>query len=759
MARWPGRQPTAFLSLLLLGAMANYCAAQSAGRAPFAKHEQAVTPESRAEPNADSPSRTLWTSSRVVGFPDPALPFKLVPAFPNLKIPKLITLSAVPKTSWILAADHQSDYGGPSRVVQFLDQADVSETELFLERPEIIYGFAFHPQFATNRFVYVGCNGRSEALGTVATRVLRFRVDGTGPFRCDPASEEVIIEWESNGHNGGDLVFGNDGMLYISAGDGTSDSDVARNGQNLSTLNAAMLRVDVDHSTDSAAYRIPRDNPFVHVPGARGEIWAYGLRNPWRITYDPPSDQLWVGNNGQDWWESVYLIQRGANYGWSINESNHPFHTNQDHGPAEISLATFEHHHSEARSLTGGRVYRGTEFPDFVGAYIYGDYSTGNIWAIRHDGQEVTFQNWIARSRVQISSFGIDSRGEILIADHAGAIFRFAPNIAQVQPEFPRRLTQTGLFADTARGIPAPGLISYSVNSPLWSDGAVKRRWIAIPGEATIDFKPRGTWGLPNGTVIVKEFSFPNGLAGEQRRVETRLLHRQNGEWYGYSYRWNASQTDAELVDSGGRDESLDWVMEDSQAINVQWHYPSRSECMVCHTRASEFVLGLSSEQMNKSHAYDGPSDPMLHVVPQLRALHQLGYFGESSANADFDSLQRLVNPADESQPIEMRARSYLHANCASCHIEAGGGNSKIALDFFKPLEKMNLVDAAPLHSNLGNDSAKIIASGNPDRSILLARMARRGESQMPPLGTHRVDAFGVSLIGEWIRSLSPEKD
>ena len=223
---------------------------------------------------------------------------------------------------------------------QFLDARNTDQTELFLQRPEIIYGFAFHPNFTENRLVYVGCNGRSEALQDVATRVLQFRVEGDGPYRCDPLSEKLIIEWPSNGHNGGDLEFGEHGFLFVSTGDGTSDSDVARNGQNLSTLNGSMLRIDVgpfqdasdgrpsldNHVSADLPYRIPLDNPFLKVAGARGEIWAYGLRNPWRFAFDSATGDLWIADVGQGSREEINLEPAGSgggrNYGWKAWEGD-----------------------------------------------------------------------------------------------------------------------------------------------------------------------------------------------------------------------------------------------------------------------------------------------------------------------------------------------------------------------------------------------------------------------------------------------------
>lgn len=699
-----------------------------------------------------------WDPKRLDGFPDPPPPLKLVEAFPQLEIPKLIAINRVPGTEWLLAVDHKNDWGGPGRVYQFQESSNPSLEELsrFMELPEIIYGFAFHPDFASNRFVYVGCNGPSEELDDVATKVVRLRVDGEGPFTCDPESVVVIIEWKSNGHNGGDLAFGNDGMLYVSTGDGTSDSDVDRNGQNLGTLNGGVLRIDVDGAEEGSRYRVPEDNPFVGVPGARGELWAYGLRNPWRLSYDRASGQLWVGNNGQDLWESVYLIEKGVNYGWSIMESNHPFHVEQDSGPVAISPATVEHHHSEARSLTGGHVYRGEKYPWLVGAYVYGDYSTGNIWAVRHDGGEVVWERHLARSTAQITGFAADSEGELLVADHAGRIFRFEENKRDVGVEFPRLLSETGLFGDVGSEEALDGVTEYYVNSPLWSDGAEKRRWMAVPEGQTIGYKDRGAWEFPNDSVLIKSFAFPEGEDGRLRRIETRLMTRRSGEWYGYSYRWNAAQDDAELVDADGLDESLDWVVKGGQEADISWHYPSRSECMVCHSRAAGFVLGLSTEQLNRELPC-AESTTEAGEISQLASLRSTGLLRGVKEDQDFSELASLVDPYDAEVDLESRVRSYLHVNCASCHVNAGGGNSKIVLDNFTKLEEMVLLDKEPLHTNLGIEGAKLIAPGGPARSVLLARMARRGRSQMPPLATGRVDDRAVKLVEDWIRSLGED--
>ncbi|MEC8553553.1 MAG: PQQ-dependent sugar dehydrogenase [Planctomycetota bacterium] len=700
-----------------------------------------------------SAERPEWENTTLLGFPDPPPPLRAVRAFPKIELPKLITLGRIPGTKQLLAADHERGYAGPSRVHQFSEDAESLDETLFLERPEIIYGFAFHPNFEQNRFVYVGCNGKSEELGAIATRVLRFTVSNESPFVCDPASAQVIIEWKSNGHNGGDLVFGENGLLYISTGDGTSDSDGNRAGQDLGTLNAAMLRIDVDRSEEDSEYSVPKDNPFVEMVGARPEIWSYGLRNPWRIAYDVTSGQLWAGNNGQDLWESVYLVQKGANYGWSIKESNHPFHPEQDSGPVSISTATFEHHHSEARSLTGGPVYRGSQFPELGGAYIYGDFATGNIWAIRHDGEKLLWQKKIARSSIQITDFEVDSAGEILIADHVGGLYRLERNeSSQVRLPFPRMLSETGLFSDLKNETAADGLIAYRVNSPLWSDGAIKRRWMALPSNKTIGYKSRGSYDFPDQSVLVKSFAFPENAteklndSASLRRVETRLMVKLDGEWFGYSYRWNEDQTDAELVEASGKDETLEWATGIGQQQNIRWRYPSRSECMVCHSRAANFALGLSNEQLHVPGLLENNQS-------QVARLGEFGLFGADWNPEQLTKVRTLVPPHDERYEIADRARSYLHSNCSVCHVKEGGGNSKLILSFFAQGDKMRLWGEDALHRVPQLQGSKLAVAGKPDLSLLLSRVSHRGPGQMPPLATNHLDEKGIRLLRQWIVS------
>ena len=232
-------------------------------------------------------------------------------------------------------------------------------------------------------------------------------MDRTPPHHFHSDSAEVIIEWESNGHDGAAIAFSPEGLMYVTSGDGTSDSDTNLKGQGLDHLLAKVLRIDVDRPDPGRLYSVPPDNPFIGMQGARPETWAYGFRNPWRMSVDPGTGHLWVGNNGQDLWEQVYLVERGANYGWSVYEGSHIFHANRELGPTPVSRPLLEHPHSEARSMTGGLVYYSSRFPELQGAYIYGDYSTGKIWGARVEGREVVWHRELADTSLAIVAFEV----------------------------------------------------------------------------------------------------------------------------------------------------------------------------------------------------------------------------------------------------------------------------------------------------------------------------------------------------------------
>jgi glucose/arabinose dehydrogenase len=760
--------------------------------------------------------RKPMTTSRVVGSPEAPAPFTTARVDLGVEIDHPINLRTEPSRGpslerrplWLIT---QKNPYGPSELLRLLPaepQGYRMQTVQASTGDRVHYDLCFHPDFPRQPYLFLGLNESVD--GVKNSRVVRLELKLPTALEIDSLveviSEKVILQWPSDGHNGAAMTFGLDGMLYITSGDGTTDSDTNLRGQDLTELTAKVLRIDVDHSIDGKPYSIPKDNPFIDRKEARPETWAYGLRNPWRIATDSHSGRIWIGQNGQDLWEQVYLLKRGANYGWSVMEGASVFYANRKAGPDPFELPVMDHHHSQARSLTGGIVYRGEhlDFVAFVGDYFYGDYSTGKIWAIKHDGQNASKAREVADTPHAITAFEQVPTGEIWIADHLGkSIVRLVPNpTTDTSSLFPKLLSETGLFEDVGKHEFASGVIPYSVNSPLWSDGAAKVRAFAIPSDAEdrdlhrsdrrIEFQNQFGWTFPNDTVLIKSFSLDipeervSGVTSKNRWIETRLMVRQQNEWVGYSYRWNEEGTDAVLVSSEGEDARY-MVRDDSVSAGIReqvWHYPSRAECMVCHSRAANFTLGLQTAQLNRDHDYGGEK------INQLVAYERLGllkvnpqqFVSQQSSDAPVDSpvvqqslrqpqrfvpsdspllpwgpdrLPRLENPHNVSASLTARVQAYLHSNCASCHAPAGGGNSAMDLQFPNSVEKMGILDVLAKHQDFGIDGAKLVASGDPERSILLERIARRGNGQMPPIASNVVDRDAVNLLKEWIGSLS----
>ena len=696
--------------------------------------------------------RTPWSTSRVVGTPDPPAPYKLERAFPQLEFAQPVHMAVGPSGRMFVVERS-------GHVVSFLDDQAATETATFIE-PGLgkeVYSIRFHPRFEDNRFVFVFTSvpnpAGAERWPRRANRIVRLTVDTNDPPRVLPDSQRTIIQYVSDGHNGGDLHFGpEDGYLYISSGDGSSDSDTGNTGQDISDLPSGMIRIAVADSGDEGGYTIPDDNPFLELEGARRELWAYGFRNPWRFCFDPETGDLYVGDVGQDLWEMIWLVQRGGNYGWSVQEGSHDFHPLRKRGPTPILPPLIEHHHTESRSITGGVVYHGDRLPELEGAYLYGDYETGKIWGLRHVGGKRTWSRELADTSYRPASFELGPDGRFYVVGHlTGQILELVPAESAEQTEpFPRLLSETGLFHSVTDQAPADGVVPYSVNAPQWSDGVRAERWLAVPGDAGLALTnsaqvKRGTnpWPYPEGTVLVKTLSNRSGtttkseLRQPERRFETQLLTLQNGQWAGYSYRWNQEQTDAELVPREGA--------PGGDGEPEGWRFVSRSECMVCHSRAAAFVLGATTVQLNHGLA-DGRN--------QLEAFVQDGVLDPlPAAPAEWKS---LPSPYDDQAPIEERARAYLHANCAVCHVAAGGGNAKITLSWHAPLDGMALLGSTPLHGDLGIPGAMLVSPGDPERSIVYQRLSRRGAGQMPPLGTARVDERAAAMIERWIRGLKP---
>lgn len=276
-----------------------------------------------------------------------------------------------------------------------------------------LLGLAFHPNYVSNGYFYINYNTLDNL-----TRISRFSVSNNNSNLADLNSEQVLMEFpqEQTNHNGGQLAFGSDGFLYISSGDG-GDWD---NPQNLSSLKGAILRIDVDNVSNGLNYSIPADNPFINEPSASGEIYAYGLRNPWRISFDEQTGKLWAADVGAGDWEEINIIESSNNYGWPMYEANSCYR-----GPCQnngLTFPIFEYSHDIGRSITGGYVYRGNENIELIEKYVYGDFNTGKIWALNIE----TFENELLfDTDLQITSFGLDENNELYVCDIAGKIHKF----------------------------------------------------------------------------------------------------------------------------------------------------------------------------------------------------------------------------------------------------------------------------------------------------------------------------------------------
>ena len=708
----------------------------------------AMASAAKAETPFGLETRVPWHPTRLSGSPEPPLPYTVEKTYAKhaWRAPIYIAQEPGREYLWVIQA---SDKENGSQVVRIPSDPNSAESEVILELPhQLTYSVCFHPAFADNGYIFIFSNGpREEPVRR--NRIVRYRVDRRPPYRIDPTTAVAIIAWKSAGHDGGDLVFGRDGFLYITSGDGTSDSDGWNSGQSLDDILGGVLRIDVDRRDGDRDYGIPRDNPFVDRPGARPEIWAYGLRNPWRMAVDEATGRIWVGNNGQDRWETAHLLGRGENYGWSVTEGSHPFYLERSRGPTPIMPPTIEHSHAEFRSLTGGVVYRGKRFPELDGAYVYGDYSSGRIWAMKHDGERPLWHREIADTSLLIASFRVGPGDELLITDNGGGFYRLspAPRVEDVVP-FPTRLSESGLFASTRENRAAPGLIPYSVNAEAWNDGAEVERFLAVPGDAKVGFEVGRGWNFPDGTALLQNLSLEKepGNPATRTRLETRLLLRRQGEWEGYSYRWSGDQSDASLVAKDGEET----IIPGTGGKERKWRFPGRAECMACHSRAANFVLGVTGSQLNREHDYGGVRDN------QLRSLEHIGLFSGPLPKPPHE-LEKMLDPYGGSRDVETRARTYLQVNCSVCHVESGGGNSTMELGLATPREKMKLIGARPLHDTFGIVDAMLVAPGDPERSVLVHRLSRRGPGQMPPLVSNRVDDRGVALFQDWITGLKPE--
>ncbi len=712
-------------------------------------------------------SRVPWTTSQVAGSPEPPRAFVSEQILPQLPLREALELATVPGSDRLIVVERRgrlatfSPIGSAAAADELIDllslHANLSNA----------YGVVLHPLFRENRQIFV-CYALRDGLED-GTRVSRFTLTSLDPLRADPGSEEIILTFRAGGHNGANLRFGPDGYLYISTGDAgpAAPPDLYNTGQDTSDLLSSILRIDVDRRDPGRNYRVPPDNPWASPapaagngspgpsgPVTRPEIWAYGLRNPWKMSFDRATGNLWCGDVGWELWEMVHLIRRGGNYGWSAYEAGQPIKPQLANPLAPISAPIVAHGHAEAASITGGFVYHGKQFPELTDAYVYGDFATGKIWALWHDGAKITRHEEIADTPHSVVTFGETDDGELYYL-HYGTpttVHRLVRNPQPAPADFPRTLSATGLFADVPRQQPAAGVYPFTISSPMWNDGATASRWVALRGTSKVttavtvkrdeksnEIKANYATKWPTDAVLARTLTLGQLAptpAERTKPIETQLLHYDGANWNGYSYRWNEAGTDAELVPAEGAEVALR-AAADAQALgpairSYQWRFHSRADCLRCHNSRTPGPLAFSPTQL----AGGGAQQPVELIDRGL-------------VDANFFEQTRLV--AESSVGPAASARAVLTANCAHCHTAHAGGAVSIFLNPDLLTGQMNVVGVEPSQGGLGLKEPKIIAPGDPWNSVLVARMAKLGTGHMPLIGAHEVDVAGLKVIEDWI--------
>lgn len=626
-----------------------------------------------------------------------------------------------------------------------------------------LLGLAFHPDYASNGYFYVFYT----APNPRRDRLSRFSVSSTDPNAADPGSEQIILDQvdEASNHNGGDLHFGPDGYLYVSLGDEGDGGDSLRNSQRIDKdFFSGILRIDVDkregnlapnpHAAVTANYLVPADNPFVGATNFNGirlpdltkvrtEFWATGLRNPWRMTFDPLTGVLWCADVGQGTREEIDIIVKGGNYGWNYREGTIAYTGTPPPGFVHIN-PIYDYPRSDGASVTGGRVYRGNKITQLYGAYIFGDYVSGNIWALRTNGTARAVVQRIA-GLSGVAAFGYDpSNGDILAANvNGGQISRLVYSATTTGAALPPTLADTGAFSDLASLTVNPGIVPYELNVPFWSDGAVKKRWFSIPNlDGKMTFDPTNAWLTPTGSVWIKHFTIQTNTSDPNavRRLETRFIVRNSNGVYGVTYRWT-NETNAELVGETGLDEEI--AIADGGNVRTQvWRYPSRSECLACHNSSAGHVLGFNTSQLNRDTRHGTLTQN------QIASLGAAGYLNNPPSSPRAHLALAPANMTEVSQ--EWRVRSYLAANCAQCHRPGGVALGNFDARIGTSTDLAGIINGA-LVSSLGDPANRTLVPNDTEHSMMLKRISVRNIIRMPPIGSTVSDPAGVELLREFI--------
>ncbi|MGD8863479.1 MAG: PQQ-dependent sugar dehydrogenase [Myxococcales bacterium] len=686
-----------------------------------------------------------------------------------------------------------AEQGG--RVLSFDPKAREPEATVVLDLLEHTQGgddngllaIALHPDFGRDGaaargdfFVYYTHHDRPVAADdapldrVTRARLTRFSIPD-GELAADPGSETVLIDQRDRHlwHQGSGMFFHpRDGFLYLAIGDEGSTGCGFDTCQRIDDgLFGGVLRIDVDERGGDVShpirrmprdgvtdhYFIPDDNPFVDDPDVLEEFYAVGLRNPHRMTHDPIDGVTFIGDVGHQQEEEVDVLSPGANYQWDVMEG----HSLADHNPDPSRIRPgvwtdplLSYRREELRVLIGGHVYRGDAIPALYGRYVHADYYAGTLWAADYElrsgeviaaGSEPILETTLARRSDGITSFATDAAGRLYVL-HLGEAATIRELVADdgAGAPVPERLSETGLFSDLQTLTPAAPLVEYRVNVPLWSDGAVKRRFVARPDDSPLPVDADGSIGFPPGTLFVKHFeiALDPRKPSERRRLETRVLVLTEGGVYGVTYRWNDAGDDAVLL-TGHEEEELPTLDAEGGPAPQTYVYPSPGECLQCHDPQGRRSLGFEVAQLDRQ--VDGED--------QLRQLARRGVIRLPAGQPPGD-WPRLRALDDEAAPLEARARSYLHANCSHCHGPQKLGDARWDARIETPLDEAGIIDA-PAVARGAPSGARILAPGEPERSELLRRVRSENPAvRMPPLASLRAHDDFVDVLKRYVESL-----
>jgi len=686
-----------------------------------------------------------------------------------------------------------TDLGGTPKSSVFLDlQATLKRqgTDAVGNEGECgLLGMAFHPKFNANGqfFIAYSLLTQEDGAAKLYNRLARFTISRNDRTTADPDSEQALItQLDPNpNHNGGEVRFGPDGYLFYSMGDSGVPNDGAGNAGLIDRdFFAAIFRIDVDsragnvkpnqHAQASkrfpsavagGTYLIPADNPFIKAKSHRGklveanairtEIFATGLRNPWRMSFDSESGKLYAADVGEGTTEEINIIQPGGDYGWSLYEGSGK--RNKPVAPevaATLVGPTFEYGRRgevSGSSISGGFVYHGSRFPELNNAYLFADFTSRRVMGILDTGDGSWLPKLLSIDGNIVGGYEDPSNGDALFMDLPGGRVR---RLVRVDPktavQIPATLSQVNAFANLSTRTPVDGFIPYEPKVSFWSDHAIKSRWFGLPNGQRMNFSAERNWGFPNGTVWMKHFDMEmtRGDASTQKPIETRFLVKTGSGAYALTYQWREDGSDADLVPMEGTDRSLN-IFVDRKAQKQVWRYPSRTDCFSCHTEQAGYALGFNTRQLNCPGEFGGTG------TNQIQAFSDAGLFQQPVK--DLEKLPAHVSPWDKSQPLEDRVRSYLAVNCVSCHQPGGTGLGRFDARPSTPLRNASVVNGELLN-NGGDPARRFVVPGDADMSMLLLRLKAQGMPRMPSVGSNVIDTEAIALIGAWVQELGEKK-